>query len=57
MNRIKAWWKRHNLARPDQIARRLIAFPFLHILRVLIVAVIFFGWGGYDAKRAWSDLS
>ena len=53
---MKAWsWKGNQLAAPHTIARRLCAFPFVVVFRVLYCAAIFAGWGAFAAKLAWSD--
>lgn len=42
---------------PHVIARRLLAYPFLMVVRALAFVVVFVGWGYDDARRAWDDLS
>ena len=39
------------------IIRRLIAFPFFMIAKILIVASYAFGWGISDAKKLWDNLA
>lgn len=55
MNRIQSWWRQKGFAHPAQILRRLIALPFVQILRVAFVAAVFIGWGTEHAKQVWRD--
>jgi len=49
-------YKGRELAHPVVIIRRTIAFAFLHILRAAFCAVMWFGWGYYEAKRSWDEM-
>jgi hypothetical protein len=50
----KRWtWNGHELAHPVTIARRLIAMPFIVLLRVLLFGAIWLGWGIEDAVDNW----
>ena len=37
------------------IALRLLLWPVMYVLRVLLCGVILAGWGADDAKRIWRD--
>jgi hypothetical protein len=39
----------NELAPWTQIARRLVAYPFLLVLRILLYIVVLFGWGKHVA--------
>ena len=53
--RLVLWWRTKNLAPPHVIARRLIAAPFVLVLRVLYCFFIWLGWGPFAAKLMWQD--
>lgn len=50
MKKIKAWWKRKNLARPDQIVRRLLVIPVVAVCWALLVVCALIGWGPDEAQ-------
>lgn len=52
---MKWEWKGNKLAPPQQIVRRLIAWPFAQTARLLFVAAVLVGWGLRDAQRAWDN--
>lgn len=50
-----AWWKRKNLRPPHLILWSLMWFGPFYLTRALFVAVVFCGWGYYEAQRIWRD--
>lgn len=52
--RSRWWtWDGERLAPPWAIARRLLAYPVLQVLRVLMCITVAVGWGGSDARDCW----
>lgn len=51
MKKIKAWWRRKNLARPDQIFRRGLMMPVAFVGWVLLFVAALIGWGTDEAQR------
>jgi hypothetical protein len=51
-------YKGRELANPIVIIRRLIAYPFLYMLRIIYCAVLVLGWGwdSCDVERIWNDM-
>lgn len=50
-------YKGEQLAPLHTIARRLVAFPFYYILKVLMFLVICLGWGFYAATQMWEEIT
>ncbi len=46
-------WNGERLARPDSMARRLLAWPVVMALRVLLFVAVAAGWGLYEARDYW----
>ena len=53
--RVRAWWKKRNLAPPHVIAWRLIWILPTQAARALFVAVVFCSRGIDSAERAWAN--
>jgi len=52
---MKWEYKGRKLARPDQIIRRLAAWPLMQAAEALLFVAVLIGWGWDDAAQAWRD--
>ena len=53
---VMKWeYKGRKLARPDQIIRRLAAWPLMQAAEALLFVAVLIGWGWDDAAQAWRD--
>jgi len=43
------------MAPAHRIARRAVAWPFLHLLRIALCLVVAAGWGGAAAHQTWRN--